>query len=95
MSQNYENKNPYQNLFQDYNIVAELKKPHSPLIIRFLCDPKDPYIISQLTCKVRSGNIITYCQIIEPDLQQRISRFINEGYDLLPKRKEGCDEQAT
>ena len=95
MSQNYENKNPYQNLFKDFSIVAELTKPHSPNVLRFLSDPRDPFMISQVTYRVRSGNIITYSLIIEPDLKQRITRFLKDGYALIPKRKEGCDEQAT
>lgn len=88
MVQNYKNKNRYQNLFKDFNIVAELMKPHSPNVVRFLSDPKDPFMISQVTCRVRSGNIVMYCQIIEPDLKQRLSRFEKDGYTLIRQQNE-------
>jgi hypothetical protein len=61
------------------DILAKVRKPHSPTAIYFLrCD--DPYLIDEVTFMLNSGSITSSCQVSKPDLRGRIEYYTHTGY---------------
>lgn len=68
--------------FKNYKKIHKLSKPRSPIIIEFMTDDIDQWIITILRYKRRSGEIVENFMILEKELDKWISIYNKDGWTL-------------